>query len=52
MTDEQIWRLIWDLCAVIEELAPDEEYRGMYNIDVVLEDAINAINLLKERNNG
>lgn len=47
MTNQEISELIRDMAAVIEELAPDEEYRGMFNIDVVLEEAHKAILELK-----
>jgi hypothetical protein len=47
MTHKEIGDLIRDMVFLIEELMPDEEYRGMYDIDVVLEEARKAILELK-----
>ena len=47
MNKDDLMRLIWNMAAVIEELAPDEEYRDSFNIDVVLEEAQKAIIQLK-----
>jgi len=43
MDKENLIRLIWSMAALIEELAPDEEFRDSFNIDVVLEEAQKTI---------
>jgi hypothetical protein len=52
MNNTEVIKLIQDMVYLINELMPDEEYRGMYNIDEVLSDANKAVDFLRSNDNG
>ena len=52
MNNTEVIKLIQDMVYLINELMPDEEYQGMYDIDEVLKDANKAVDFLRGNDNG